>query len=153
MRELAPRPCDRQPTPINQSNPSVRTIQGRQHLVSRPALVSSVIQEKLVFGVELPNDGHPLESPHGVDPACIERNGLIGTAGKLGPLRLARVAAGPLPEPERDEHHAQHHGAQCEKPRGRESAPAGIAQYVAAYTLSRMQYLLRPLVFCLLIAI
>ncbi len=62
-----------------------------------------------MFGVEVSNDSHPLESPYRVDPARPKRNGLIGTAGKFGPLRLARVASVPLPEPEPDEHHAQHH--------------------------------------------
>ena len=106
-----------------------------------------------MLGIELSNEGHPLESPYRVDPARIEHDGLVGPPGEFGPLRLARVAAAPLPETQSHEHHAQHHRAQCERPRRCETIPAGIAQCAAAYTLGGMQYLLRPLVFCLLIAI
>src|SRR5262249_14239610 len=102
------------PAAIDEERGGALAQERRQHLVARPAVVRAVVEQELVLAVEVSAHAHVLKQWHLARRLCTQRAQLVGAAGVLRPLLLARYPAVPLPDPESHEERREHERDECE---------------------------------------
>ena len=104
------------PTAIHQHCATVRALQGSQDLVSRATLITSIIQQKLMIGIQVASHGDSLETLYLIDTARSQRNDLLCAGRESIVLSLPQLASSPLPAPQVEKRHTQDNCQDSENP-------------------------------------
>ena len=98
---------ERYPSAIHQHYATVRALQWSQYLVSRATLITSIVQQELVIGIQVADHADSLEARYLIDAARSQLNDVLRTRRETIVLSLPQLAPAPLPASQKEKHHAQ----------------------------------------------